>query len=700
MSGMRYAIDTGGTFTDLIVDDGEGRLSFFKSPTTPQDPVVGVLAVLQVAAEANGRSLPDFLGDGASLLHGTTRALNAVLRHKTAKTAFITTMGHPDVLLFREGGRTDPFNFTRDFPQPYVPRALTWEAPERIGADGSVVKELDERRIVEIALEIRAKNVEAVSVCLLWSPINPQHELRIGEILADHLPGIPITLSHQLAPMLREYRRASAASIDASLKPLMTDYLSRLEGELKAAGFGGRLLIVTSNGGVLDATDVADAPILAINSGPSMAPVAGLYFAQQHTGSTTAVVADTGGTSYDVSLVRDGHIPRTRESWLGDRFYGHMTGFPSVDITSIGAGGGSIAWVDDGGLLRIGPESAGADPGPACYNRGGNRPTVTDACVVLGYIDPDNFLGGKMKLDRELSRAAIERGVARKLGMSVAETACAIIELATQEMVHAIEDVTVNHGVDPTSAVLIAGGGAAGLNSVKIADRLGAAQVLFPHTGAVLSASGALLADLSANYSEPAVTATNHFDFSNVNACLDRLKSRCAAFAVDAGEGALETKIQLSVDSRYVGQVWEIELELPCDSFDDASDVVKLVRAFHKQHEKLFAVIDADADVELLNWHARVSCRLHTIQPHQAEERTDSASAQRTRKVQFSTEGEVDAAIIPVEALKIGGKVAGPAIIESNFTSVVIDPGAIAERLSDGGLLVTIERHLATGGKA
>lgn len=694
MNGMRYAIDTGGTFTDLIVDDGEGRLSFFKSPTTPHDPVVGVLAVLEVAAKANGRTLADFLGDGATLLHGTTRALNAVLSHKTAKTAFITTEGHPDVLLFREGGRTDPFNFTRDFPQPYVPRALTWEAPERIGADGSVVTDLDEGRIVEIAKEIREKGVEAVSVCLLWSPINTSHELRVGEILAEHLPGIPVTLSHQLAPMLREYRRASAASIDASLKPLMTDYLSRLEGELKAAGFGGRLLIVTSNGGVLDASDVAEAPILAINSGPSMAPVAGLYFAQQHTGSTTAVVADTGGTSYDVSLVRDGHIPRTRESWLGDRFYGHMTGFPSVDITSIGAGGGSIAWVDDGGLLCIGPESAGADPGPACYNRGGDKPTVTDACVVLGYIDPDNFLGGKMQLDRELSRAAIKRDVASKLGMLVEETACAIVELATQEMVHAIEDVTVNHGVDPTAAVLIAGGGAAGLNSIKIADRLGAAKVLFPHTGAVLSAAGALLADLSANYSEPAVTATDHFDFDNVNTCLERLKDRCTAFANDAGAGALETHVQLSVDARYVGQVWEIELDLPCDSFTEASDVEKLIAAFHKQHEQLFAVTDPDADVELLNWHARASCRLQNARPHGVEEHADPALAKRTRKVQFSADGgEEDAAIVPVEAVKIGAQIAGPAIIESNFTSVVIDPGAVAERVGDGGLLVTIERN-------
>ena len=690
MSGARYAIDTGGTFTDLIVENASGELSFFKSPTTPDDPVKGVLNVLAVAAETDNKTLSEFLSDGATLLHGTTRALNAVLSGKTARTAFLTTAGHPDVLLYREGGRADPFNFLRDFPQPYIPRALTWEIKERIGADGSVVHELDEDHAVNVIIELAEAEVEAVSVCLLWSPINGQHEQRIGELLEEYLPGIPYTLSHQLAPMLREYRRASAASLDASLKPLMSDYLSRLEGELREAGFGGRLLIVTSNGGVLDAVAVADAPILAINSGPSMAPVAGLHYASKYANTDTAVVADTGGTSYDVSLVRNGRIPRTRESWLGERFYGHMTGFPSVDISSIGAGGGSIAWVDDGGMLRIGPESAGADPGPACYGRGGDRPTVTDASVVLGYIDPDFFLGGKMQLNAAASSDAIMRGVGEPLGLDLNAAAYAIVDLATEQMVHAIEDVTVNHGVDPASAVLVAGGGAAGLNSVKIASRLGAKQVLFPDTGAVLSAAGALLADLAANFAAPIVTTSANFRFDDVNECLDSLHERCLQFIAGPGEGALTSNIVYTVDARYERQVWELEIPLPSDRFADESDVEKLVERFHQEHQTVFAVSDPGAHIELLSWNARVSCNLSSEHSNRKNDAVQEKRSQRSRQVVFGTDAALETPILNANTLQAGDKISGPAIIESNFTTVVIDPGSVAELLDDRGIVVTL----------
>jgi len=692
MSGKRLSIDTGGTFTDLIVEDPTGQLTFFKSPTTPSNPVQGVLDVLQVAADGHGLSRAEFLAGSSTLLHGTTRALNAVLSGKTARTAFLTTEGHPDVLLYREGGRSDPFNFTREFPAPYVPRSLTWEVPGRIGAGGEVVRELDEARVIEIAREIAGRDVAAVAVCLLWSPINPMHERRVGELLAEHLPGVPVTLSHALTPMLREYRRASAASMDASLKPLMSDYLGRLEGELRGAGFAGRLLIVTSNGGVLDAAAVSAAPILAINSGPSMAPVAGLHFARRHANSTTAVVADTGGTSYDVSLVRGGQIPRTRETWLGDRPYGHMTGFPSVDITSIGAGGGSIAWVDDGGLLKIGPESAGADPGPACYARGGLRPTLTDACLVLGFIDPAYFLGGRMQLDEAASRAAIEREVGVPLGLGTDEAAYAVLELATEKMAHAIEDVTVCHGVDPASAVLVAGGGAAGLNSVKIASRLGMSRILFPYTGAVLSAAGALLADLTASFSAPAVTSSANFDFATVKARLAELRDRCTEFSQGPGAGAVSTTVTCSVEARYERQVWELEIELPVESFRDQSDVELLVQRFHQEHQTVFAVADRGAGIEMLSWNARVSCRLHSGTAEAAPRRVVAGGRAAVRRpVCFGAGQRLEAQVLSIDGLGTGERIVGPAIVESGFTTVVIEPAAVAELLGDGSLLVTVD---------
>ncbi|MEZ4389443.1 MAG: hydantoinase/oxoprolinase family protein, partial [Candidatus Krumholzibacteriia bacterium] len=316
---MRLACDTGGTFTDLVVERS-GEIRQFKSSTVPADPVQGVLDALGLAAAACGLDRAAFLAEATTFIHGTTRAINAILTGNTARTAFLTTQGHPDVLVIREGGRIEPFNFTVPYPEPYVPKRLTFEVPGRIDAAGRIVQHLDEAAVLAIIDRLQALEVEAVGVCLLWSVVNGAHERRVGELLAEHLPGVAVTLSHVLNPTLREYRRASATVIDASLKPLMFAYLDGLTARLREAGFSGRTLMVTSGGGIMDARDVARAPIHSINSGPAMAPVAGRFYAGRDLGSAMAIVADTGGTSYDVSLVRDGRIPWTRETWLGQRF--------------------------------------------------------------------------------------------------------------------------------------------------------------------------------------------------------------------------------------------------------------------------------------------------------------------------------------------------------------------------------------------
>ena len=325
---MRFAVDTGGTFTDLVVEDDDGRLRMFKAQTTPHDPIIGVLDSLQVAADATGLARAELLGRGSMLIHGTTRAINAIVTGNTARTALLVTQGHPDILVLREGGRHEVFNFNIPFPKPYVPRSLTFEMPERIGPDGAIIATLDEAAVVETLKQLPAHGVEAIAVCLLWSIVNPAHEERIGALIEQHLPGMPFTLSHALNPSLREYRRASSAAIDASLKPLMSRYMRDLEARLRDAGFGGRVFVVTSQAGVIDAAEGAETPIHLINSGPAMAPVAGRHYVAADVGTETAVVADTGGTTYDVSLVRGGRIPWTRETWIGTPYVGHMTGFP------------------------------------------------------------------------------------------------------------------------------------------------------------------------------------------------------------------------------------------------------------------------------------------------------------------------------------------------------------------------------------
>nr|WP_316640248.1 hydantoinase/oxoprolinase family protein [uncultured Roseateles sp.] len=687
---MRFAVDTGGTFTDLIVEDDGGELHMFKASTTPADPIRGVIDALAVAGESFGLSLRELLGRSSMFIYGTTHALNAVLTGNTARTAFLTTAGHPDVLTLREGGRADAFNFTVASPEPYVPRSLTWEIAGRMLADGSEQTPLNEAGLLAAIAAMRVREVEAVGVCLLWSIVNPAHELRIGELLREHLPGVPFTLSHQLNPALREYRRASSACIDASLKPMMAAYIATLSQRLAEAGFAGRTLVVTSQGGVMDAAAVAAAPIYLVNSGPSMAPVSGRYFADVDEQTDTAIIADTGGTTYDVSLVRRGAIPWTRESWIGLPYLGHMTGFASVDVTSVGAGGGSLAWVDDAGMLRVGPQSAGAMPGPACYGRGGDRPTVTDASVVLGHIDPDFFLGGAMRLDRAAARRAIELHVAQPLGLLAEEAASAIIELATENMVQAILDISVNQGIDPGSAILIGGGGAAGLNSVLIARRLQSPRLLIPQVGAALSAAGAVISDLSTRFQTLLFTRSDGFDHTGVAAVLAALERQCLDFVARQGRDSDSHAIEFWVEARYAEQVWEITVPLPRPRIDGPADLAALVEAFHRQHQELFAIRDDGAAVELVGWGATISCRVRGA-ARGLRLRQDSTlqPAASSRSAYFSGHGFVEAAVHRFEALAVGAQIAGPAIVESSFTTVVLQPGATAQRRASGSLAIS-----------
>ena len=683
---MRLATDTGGTFTDLVVEDDNGGITMFKAPTVPSDPVKGVLDALALAAEARGESLVGFLGRADSFIHGTTYAINAIVTGSTAKTALLVTEGHRDILTLREGGRAEPFNHAEAYPKPYIPRALTFAVPERILQDGSVYKPLDEAAVLAAIGSIKARDVRAVAVCLLWSIVNPAHERRVGELLAAHAPGIEVTLGHALNPTPREYRRACSAAIDASLKPIMTRYIAGLKRRLAEAGFKGRALVLTSRGGMLDADEVARTPVQVINSGPSVAPVAGRHYALA-AGNPTAIVADTGGTTYDVGLIRNGEIPITREMWLGKPMNGHLVGFPAVDMRSVGAGGGSIAWVDDGGLLHVGPKSAGAQPGPACYGQGGIHATVTDAALVLGFIDPVFFLGGAIALDRDAAEAAIRRDVAGPLGCDLERGAAAIVEVVTENMVQAIADVTVAQGVDPAEAVLIGGGGAAGLNSLYIARRLGVKQLLVPETGAALSAAGALLSDLVAEFAEVAFATTRHADWSRIDATLARLKDKCRAFAEGPGAGAVESVVSVVAEARYQNQVWEIDVPVEAEGFGDADAIARFRADFDAEHKALFTVEDPRSAVEIVALRASVRCRL--TQRGSFRLAHAAIDVERgARRVSFPGHGAIETPVRRLDALPEGEAFTGPAILESPFTTVVVDPAARYLRQSSGRLVV------------
>lgn len=685
----RIAVDTGGTFTDVVVADAEGRFTIGKALTRSERAFPGLREALAAAAAEIGVEVGELLGRADVLVYGTTRATNAIVTGRIAPTALLLTEGFPDVLVIKEGGKADAHDFSRPFPRPYVPRRHTFEIRERIGAEGDVVLPLDEPQAREALVRVRNGGFGAVAVCLLWSIANPAHETRLGELIEEILPGVPYTLSHRLNPILREYRRASSTAIDASIKPLMQAHLREMESDLRAAGFRGELLVSTTAGGCADVGSVAERPILTVRSGPAMAPVAGLSYAQLEDAGDTVIVIDTGGTTFDVALVRDGRIVSTQETWLGERWTGHLLGLPAVDVRSVGAGGGSIAWIDPGGLLRVGPQSAGAVPGPACYGRDGVEPTVTDAALLLGYLDPEWFLGGRMRLDPDAARAAVER-IARSLGVAVEAAAFSILAVANETMIHAIEEITVNEGVSPAEAVLVAGGGAAGLGVVPMARELGCRTLLVPRAAGALSACGMQFSDLVFEHTASAPTRSRAFDVEGVNAALDVIDAELDRFARGLeARGFGPRAVVYSVAAHYAAQVWEIDVALPCRRFAGTGDVEALVRAFHDAHERVFAVRDEASEIEFLGWTGRATLGLARAAARPAPTAPVGPGARR-RRAWFGLGEATDTRVWRGSELVPGERIAGPAVIEEETSTLVLPPGASAALSALGCYVVDV----------
>ncbi len=680
----RISVDTGGTFTDVVVTDERGRFTIGKALTDRKRAFASIDAALAVAAEQLQTSVAGLLAESSMFLYGTTRATNGIVERKIARTAFLTTAGFPDILLLKEGGKMEPHNLRMEYPDPYVPRRYTFEVTERITAEGGVETALDVAALTALLKTFPARGIEAVAVCLLWSIANPVHELEVGKLIKNLLPGVPFTLSHQLNPILREYRRASSTAIDASLKPLMQRYLTDLESDLRAAGYRNDILVSTSFGGVMHLVDVVKRPIYLVKSGPAMAPIAGLAYVEAEGLPKDVIVCDAGGTTFDVSLVRDGAVEFSRDTWLGPQWTGDNLGMASVAVHSIGAGGGSIAWVDPGGLLRVGPQSAGSEPGPACYGRGGDLPTVTDAAVVLGHFDPGQCLGGRMQLDEAAARRVVAK-IAEQLGQPIERAAWAIVAVANENMIQAIKALTINRGIDPSESVLIGGGGAGGLNIVPIAQELGCRTVLGPRTAGALSASGMQYCEIITEAGASKLTASDGFDFKGANAALADIDARLDEFAGRLRErGFTKMQKRYFVEARYRFQVWELDVEVAGNSFTDQADVDALVNEFHRVHERVFAVCDYANAVEFLNWRGRLIADVENPALEPAKSLAEQqANPDRVRPAYFG-KGYVDTSIYLGAKLPAGAVIEGPAIIEEDTSTLVVYPGAMA-RVSTGG---------------
>jgi N-methylhydantoinase A len=697
----RYSIsvDTGGTFTDLVLVEGEDIVGLFKAATTAHDLFSGIEAALTLAAADVDRDVGALLAATDSFIYSTTHSTNAIIEGKTARTAFVTTRGNRDILLYREGGKDQPHNLAMPYPPPYIPRRLCFEVTERVLSDGTVAVPLVDREVMELIERLRACDVEAVAVCLLWSMVNPSHEQRVCELIRAELPSVAISVSHEVNPIVREYRRGSATAIDASIKNLMYGHLNDIEEKLRARGFRGTPLMVTHvSGGVMSLSEMCKRPIQTVDSGPSLAPIAGIVFAGTagEADDGDILVIDTGGTSFDVSLAHRGRAVYTREKWLGERWYGHMTGLPAVDTRSLGAGGGSIAYVDEGGLLRVGPESAGANPGPVCYGRGGKRPTVTDAALALGYIDPDNFLGGLMQLDAAAARDALEAELGTPLGLPVEDAAEAVMTVAAEMMRGFITDMTVEQGRDPRECTIVAGGGAAGLNVVRIARDLDVGTVVIPRLAAGLSAVGGQFADVSVTYSRSYYTTSRDFDFDGVGSALAGLAEDVDAFLAAAPYSGEKTK-RFFCEARYDQQLWEIDVELPDGfRFETASDVQECQRLFDDAYAGLFAVSQPQAPIEFVTWRAEGRIRREKPRLERSSGPVDQTAAAEPARVRIAHfDGQpLETKVFDGSLLEAGARVTGPAIIDEPTTTLVIVPGA---SVTVGGSQYTVICHDAGG---
>lgn len=673
----RISVDTGGTFTDVVVADSEDRVFMTKALTSVDRAFGAIHEGLTHIAARMGVPVEGVIRDAERINYGTTRSTNLVVTGRTARTALFTTKGFPDTLLLREGGKPGPF-MRMDYRPPLIPRFLTFEVDERVRSDGSVHRALDESSVLAAMQRCKDLNVEAVAVALLWSVSNPVHENRIAELLRQELPGVPFTLSHDVNPTMREYRRTSSTAIDASLKPAMQEFFHQLQLDLDNAGFTGSLLVSTSYGGGWSAERISEKPIYSIGSGPSMAPVAAIREAviesTRSDNGQALLVTDMGGTTFDLSIVQNGRMEQTNEMWLGGKWVGDITGTRAVDVESIGAGGGSIIWVDGGGLLQTGPQSAGSTPGPACYGRGGTLPTITDAALVMGYLDSSNFVG--LELSEDLARAALQP-VAEQLGMSVEATANAALHISVDNIVTAIRAKTVAKGIDLREVTLVAGGGASGLTVGRIAEEIGAGEVILPKTAGAMSAYGALHSDIVSEFDIVHHDTTARADFRLNPKVVHALEQKCGEFfaSIDSNVHPPAREIELSVQARYPMQAWELTIPVGGVEAAHSLDGRALEELFHAEHERVFGVREDDARVELLAVGARA--RVKNVASDRSVTYDDESTpvTSGSRRCYFGDTGWVDTRIINTTEITALGVIEGPAIIREPTTTIVINPG-------------------------
>ena len=674
-SEYRLGVDAGGTFTDFVLADRQGDVRLYKALSTPDDPTVALKEGLGLIAEDLGRSLGDIVSNCDLCINGTTVGLNALIQHKGAKTGLICTAGHEDSIEIRLGHKEDGYRYDATYPPAVmlVPRYLRRGIRERVISTGAVHTPLHDEDVANACELFKKEGVASVAVSFVWSVLHPEHERRAAAIVKELMPEALLTIGSELYPQVREYTRTSTAITNAYLGPTLKRYVDAIDRYFSDLGARYPVRYFQSNGGLALGEVMTDRSVYAINSGPASAPQAGLHVASPF-GHDNVITIDMGGTSFDITLTKDG----TTNVNKNIDFLRYRIGVPMIQVETLGAGGGSIAWIDDYGLLQVGPQSAGADPGPACYGQGGEQPTVTDANMVLGYLNPGHLLGGRMQVHRERAERTVEEKIAEPLGLTLEQAAFGIITIVNANMANGIRRVSVERGFDPRDFVLVAAGGAGALHVTALAKEMGIGTVIVPKLASGLCAFGQLISNVK--YSAMAacpLRLDEKADVDQLNGLYADIEKEAIAHLKADGFTDKTIEIRRSMDMRYVGQVHECTVDIGNFKITKKS-IPDIIDAFHQRHEQLFTYSEPHNVVEIVNLESTV----YGIVDKPPERKLGDADGKSERALIgeramiFDSSGKrIKGKVYNGEALGAGDQIEGPAVIEEATTTIVIEPG-------------------------
>lgn len=689
----RLGIDAGGTFTDFVLaDKAAGTVKIYKALSTPNDPTMAIKDGLNMISEDLQISANEVISRCDLCINGTTVGLNALIQHKGSTVGLICTAGHEDSIEIRLGHKEDGYRYDPEYPPAVMlaPRYLRRGVRERVISDGSVKTALNEEDVRDACRLFMQENIETIALSFLWSVLNDDHEQRAAEIVREMMPTASLTIGSELYPQIREYTRTSTAITNAYLSPIIQKYVEAIDAYFKELGAVSPVRYFQSNGGLAIGKAMTDRSVYAINSGPASAPQAALAVCEPF-GFDNVITVDMGGTSFDITLARDGKTNLNKNI----DFLRYRIGVPMIQVETLGAGGGSIGWIDEIGLLQMGPQSAGSDPGPACYDRGGTLPTVSDANLVLGYLNPAGLVGGRLPLNYDKSYRAIEENIARPLNISVEKAAHGMFTIVNNNMVNGIRRVSVERGYDPRDFVLVAAGGATGAHITALANEMGIDTIIASKLSSGLCAYGQIISDVKYNYMATIPTRLEGEDtFKRINALFADIETKGTEHLKTDGFDDSQIFIQRSMEMRYLGQIHECTVDI--DSFTiDAGNIEQIKNAFHDRHEQLFTYAERHNPVELVNIESTMFGRVERPSPAELTGNNTQASdaVKGQRNLIFSGDGG-SSSVSVYDGAKIGAgdKISGPAVIEEETATLIIQPGWQIELHKSASYIITRER--------